>query len=177
MNKILVLYKSKYGAALHYANLMKESIPCDIFEIDQYKFDTLRQYRCIIATGGVYAGHVSCMKSIRKHLSALTGQSLILFAVGASPYDEENLEAIRKQNLKHLPFEVPLFYGRGIYDERIMNFKDRTLCRLLKKSLEKKDPKTFEPWMEALWEAAGKSCDWTDPSYLDPLFKYVENLL
>ena len=67
-----------------------------------------------------------------------------------------------------------MFYGRGTYDESRMDFKDRTLCRMLKKSLSKKDPSTFEPWMKALFEVDGKAGDWIDEKYLDPLVEYIK---
>lgn len=45
---------------------------------------------------------------------------------------------------------------------------------MLKKSIAKKDPDTYEPWMKALMCADGKSCDWTDKNYLIPLMKYLQ---
>ncbi len=67
--------------------------------------------------------------------------------------------------------EVPLFYGRGMWDESRMTFVDRNLCKLLRKSVAKKDASTYEPWMKALMCAAGQSCDWTDKRYLHPLLE------
>ena len=58
-----------------------------------------------------------------------------------------------------------------MWDESRMTFIDRNLCRLLQKSVEKKDPNTYEPWMKALMAAAGQSCDWTDKKYLAPLME------
>lgn len=69
--------------------------------------------------------------------------------------------------------EIPLFYGRGAWDEERMTLADRTLCRLLFKAVEKKAPDSREPWMEALLCAAGQKCDWTDRKYLEPLMKYL----
>ena len=54
-----------------------------------------------------------------------------------------------------------------------MKFMDRALCKMLQKSIEKKDPSTYEPWMKALVSAAGQSCDWTDKKYLEPLVEYL----
>ena len=69
---------------------------------------------------------------------------------------------------------VPLFYGRGAWNEAAMDFKDRTLCKLLQKSVAKQDPSTYEPWMKALMEAMGQTCDWTDRKYLEPLFSWIQ---
>ena len=50
----------------------------------------------------------------------------------------------------------------------------RTLCKMLQKSVAKKNPDTYEPWMKALMCAVGQSCDWTDEKYLLPLIDYLE---
>jgi menaquinone-dependent protoporphyrinogen IX oxidase len=174
MCKILVLYKSKYGASKKYAKMLKEEFSCDVFEIGSYNFSGIKKYDLIVAIGGMYAGGVSVMKYIRKNIRLLEDRNIIIFAVGASPFHEKEFEAVKEHNLKNLPFEIPMFYGRGAYDETVMDFKDRTLCRMLKKSLSKKDPNTLEPWMKAFFEADGGSYDWTERSYLEPLIGYVK---
>ena len=70
--------------------------------------------------------------------------------------------------------KIPLFYGRGAWNEERMTFKDRTLCKMLQKAIAKKDPQTYEPWMKALMSAVGKKCDWTDKEYLKPLLEYIK---
>ena len=41
------------------------------------------------------------------------------------------------------------------------------------KSVAKKDPSTYEPWMGALMSAVGQHCDWMDRKYLEPLLQYI----
>ena len=93
--------------------------------------------------------------------------------MGASPYDEKALKEVKELNLKEDLKEIPMFYGRGAWDEASMSFKDRTLCKILQKAIAKKDPSTYEPWMTALMCAAGQKCDWTDKKYLEPLLHYM----
>lgn len=69
---------------------------------------------------------------------------------------------------------IPIFYGRGAWDEKNMTFKDRSLCKLPQKSIAKKDPNTYEPWMKALMSAIGEKCDWTNKEYLKPLLAYLK---
>ena len=87
--------------------------------------------------------------------------------------------------MKIIPFEdaelvtgnlrdIPLFYGRGAWNESKMKFMDRTLCKMLQKSVAKKDPNTYEPWMKALMCAVGQDCDWTDKKYLIPLMDFLK---
>jgi len=53
-----------------------------------------------------------------------------------------------------------------------MKIMDRTLCKMLQKSVAKKDPNTYEPWIKALMCAVGQDCDWTDKKYPLPLLDY-----
>ena len=98
---------------------------------------------------------------------------LVVFCVGASPYDKKAVEQIHQHNLKGKLKNIPCFYCRGAWDENIMSFKDRSLCKMLQKAVSRKDPSACESWEVALIEAIGKKCDWTDETYLTPLLDYL----
>lgn len=174
MKKVLVLYQSKYGATKKYVDMLKKEIVCDVFETNSFQFNNASNYDIIVFAGGIYANGISGVKYIKKNIEYIKNKKICVFMVGASPCDKKAVELVKEHNLKNIPFEITVFYGRGIYDENIMSFKDRTLCKMLKKSLQKKDPTTFEPWMKAIFEASGKSCDWTDRNYVNPLIEYIE---
>ena len=171
MNKIVVLYKSKYGATKQYAQLLKEKLNCDIWENKNVTVAQLQPYDTIILGGGIYAGGIAGRSFLEKHYQELKHKQLLLFGVGASPYDENALKALRlKSELK----DIPLFYCRGAWNESVMSFKDKTLCSMLKKMVAKKDPATYEPWEAALAEAMqGGKFDWTDETYLTPILNYI----
>ncbi|MBA4699797.1 MAG: flavodoxin [Ruminococcus sp.] len=173
MNNILVLYKSKYGSTKKYADMMKEELLCDIFDIDNYNLGNLSKYNLIVIAGGIYAGGISGVKFLKKNFKKFEGKKIVIFAVGASPFDEKALEQIKQHSLKDLPVGIPFFYGRGAYDESSMDFKDRTLCRMLKKALSKKAPSTLDLWAAEFLAAEGKICDWIDKAYLIPFFQYI----
>lgn len=175
MNKILVLYKSKYGSSARYANWLKEKLNCDISSVDAFN-SSLDQYDCIIFVGGIYAGSLPSLKYLKKHNNVLADKKVFLFAVGAGPYDEGAIKQLREQIFTKLSFHAELFYGRGAYEEKKMNFIDRTMCRTLRKSLVKKDPSEYEPWMQALIQATDEGYDWTDSKYLLPLLTAINNL-
>lgn len=172
MNNILVLYKSKYGSTKKYADMMKEELLCDTFDIDHFNWGELSKYDFIVIAGGIYAGGISGVKFLKKNAKRFADKKVVIFAVGASPFDEKVIEQIKQQNLKDLPMETSLFYARGAYDESSMDFKDRTLCRMLKKALSKKDPATLDLWAAELLASEGKICNWIDKTYLIPIFQY-----
>lgn len=175
MNRTIVLYQSKYGSAKKYAEWIKTSLSCEMTDIKEYQ-GNLNAYEIIIFAGGIYAGGIGGIKHLKKLLGNSAKASVLIFAVGASPYDEKAIKQLKTRNLKDFPTTVTLFYGRGIYDEQAMNFKDRSLCRMLRKSLMKKDPETFEePWMSGLVESNGEHSDWMDQEYIKPLLAFVQN--
>ena len=173
MDHILVLYRSKYGATKRYAELLKEKLACDILDARSFQKDMAARYECFIFAGAIYASGISGMDVLRKNYPYIRDKKIAVLCVGASPYDDKAIEDVRKNNLKELSGKIPLFYARGAWDESRMTFKDRTLCKLLQKMINGKDPNICEPWMKALLAASGKKCDWVDEKYLGPL---IENI-
>lgn len=173
MSKTIVIYQSKYGATKKYAQWLSEKLHADLMPAKEASIEALKAYERIIFGGGIYATGIAGISFLKKHYPVLRNRVLLIFAVGASPYDEKALEALRERNLKDEMREIPLFYCRGAWNESAMSWKDRTLCNLLKKAVGKKDPTTYEPWEKALMEAIGASHDWTEEAQLAPILAYL----
>lgn len=174
MKNGIIIYQSKYGATKKYANWLMEITGFDCIETPKARLEMVIQYESIVLCGGVYASSIAGLSFLKKYFRNLKGKKIAVFCVGASPYDEKALNDIKKLHLKDELSDIPLFYGRGAWNESRMSFKDRTLCKLLQKAIAKKNPNTYEPWMKALMSAVGKSCDWTDKKYLTSIQKYLE---
>lgn len=174
MKEGIILYQSKYGAAKKYAQWLKEETGFDWNETKKATIEEAEEYETIVLCGGIYASGIAGISFLRKNRQRLQGKKTAIFCVGASPYDEGALAAIRERNFPKEDQDVPLFYGRGIWDENEMTFMDRGLCKMLQKSLAKKDRSSYEPWMEALMASAGQRCDWTDRAYLEPLIAFLK---
>lgn len=175
MSRTLVLYQSKYGATRRYAGLLRSALGCDVYETTAIAQARLERYDCIIFAGGVYASGVAGLRMLQKYYARLAGKKLAVLCVGASPYDEAAFATLCAHNLRGPLAGIPAFYARGAWDESRMDWKDRTLCRLLQKAVAKKPPADCDPWMQALLGAAGQICDWTDEAYLAPLLAYVRD--
>lgn len=173
MSTGIVIYRSKYGSAKKYAEWISQKTGFDCIEASKAKINAIMPYGTIIFCGSIYASGISGLSFLRKYYRMLANKKIAVFCVGASPYDDKAFEAIKKHNLKEDLKDIPLFYGRGAWDEDKMSFKDRTLCKLLQKAVAKQDPSAYEPWMKALMCTAGQKCDWTDENYLEPLLEYV----
>ena len=173
MEKGIIIWQSKYGSTEKYVEWLKEETDFDAVQTARAKIDMVKEYDIIILCGGIYASGIAGLSFLRKNHSQLSNKRTAIFCVGASPFDEKAFEEIREHNLKESMKGIPVFYGRGAWDEERMTFKDRTLCRILQKAVAKKDPAEYEPWMAALMCAVGQKCDWTDKEYLNPLLEFV----
>ena len=173
MKQGIILYQSKYGATKKYANWLSDKIGFDCINVNKADIKKITQYDVIVLGGAIYASGISGLSFLKKHMEALRGKRLAVFCVGASPYEKKAVEQIYQHNLKGELKNIPYFYCRGAWDESIMSFKDRTLCKMLQKAVSKKDTSVCEPWEAALMEAVGKKCDWTDETYLTPLIEYL----
>lgn len=172
MSNVLVFYQSKYGTTKLYMDMLKEKLDCDIVSTKDYIPGMEKDYEEILFAGGVYAGTISVVKFLRKNAENFKGKKLAVFAVGVSEPSEDMLHLLKKQNLTSLPFDVPLFYGRGIYDETKMTFLDKRLCKTIKKFLSNKNPDTLDPTMKALLHIKGERADFVNKDYLNPLVAF-----
>lgn len=170
----MIVYQSKYGATKKYAKWLQDRTNFCCIEAAKATGKETAQYKTIILCGGIYASGIAGLSFLKKNRDKLKNKKLAILCVGASPYEERAFAEIKARNLTGDLSDIPLFYGRGAWKESEMKFMDRTLCKMLRKSVAKKDPGTYEPWMEALMEAVGQDCDWTDPIYLEPLLDYLK---
>lgn len=146
----------------------------DCIETKKADIKKLKQFDTIILGGGVYASGILGLSFLKKNIESLCNKKIAVFCVGASPYDENAINQIRNLHFKDKLSNIPLFYCRGAWNEEIMSFKDRTLCKMLQKVVAKQDPDTYEPWQKALMCAVGQKCDWTDREYLKPIIEFIK---
>lgn len=169
MSNGIIVYKSKYGAARQYAAWLAELTGFDCVEINRADRARIAIYDTLIFCGGVYASRIAGLSFLKKHIAGLKDKRLAVFAVGASPYEENTVQSLCTHNAKGLPESVKWFYGRGAWNEDMMTFKDRMLCKMLHKA----DLSSLEPWMASLMETGGQACDWTDKTCLNPLLDFI----
>ena len=169
----IVIYQSKYGATKKYAQWLAEELSYDLIEGKKAEIEKIGKYDTVILGGGIYASGIAGISFLKKYYQKLRNKKIIVFAVGASPYDEEAMRALKERNFTNEFSHLPLFYCRGTWNEEIMSWKDRTLCNLLKKAVLKKEPAAYEPWERALMEAIGSNMDWTDKESIKQIIEYV----
>ncbi len=170
----IIIYKSKYGATKKYAQMLSEETGFRCVNIKEANINEVADNDVIIIGGGIYASGFAFTSYLKKNIGKLKGKKIIAYACGASPYEENFMDAVIDKNMQGDLAGIPVFYCRGSFDLKEMSFADRTLCSMLRKSLLKKDPKEMEVWESALVEATDNEAhDWTDKSYIAPIVEAV----
>lgn len=174
MEKGIILYQSKYGATKKYAEWLKEATQFECTETKKADIKKVQEYDVIILGGGIYASGIAGLSFLKKNIRYLKDKKIVVFCVGASPYDEDAFAEVYKHNFRDDLKDLACFYCRGAWNEEELSLTDRTLCRMLQKAVAKQDPSAYEPWQKALMCAVGQKCDWTDRKYIEPILRYVE---
>lgn len=167
------MYQSKYGATKQYAAWLSEKTGFPIMETKKAKIVDIEKFDTVVLGGGVYASGIAGISFLKKNIEALKGKKIIVFCVGASPYDEKDFLEVVHRNMKDKLCDIPCFYCRGAWNIDKMTVIDRNLCKMLRKAVAKKNPDEMENWEKALFAAGDGSCDWTDKEYLKPILRML----
>lgn len=170
----VILYQSKYGATEKYAEWLSEETGFSIVETKKAKIEDIEKFDTIVLGGGVYASGIAGLSFLKKNIEVLKNKKIIVFCVGASPYDEKDFLEVVHHNMKDKLCDIPCFYCRGAWNIDAMTIIDRNLCKMLRKAAVKKKPEELENWEKALVAAGDGSCDWTDREYLKPILCMLE---
>lgn len=181
MNKILIIFESKYGTTKRYAEWIAEALSCTLLETKNARPRDLEAADTIIYGGGLYAGGVSGIKFLIKNQSLLTGKKLILFTCGlASPEIPKNVSHIREALAQTIPADMfetmTLFHFHGGIDYTKLNFIHKTMMKMLCNMLAKKDESALTSEDKLMLETYGKTLDFTNQKSIQPLVEYARAL-
>jgi len=172
--KGIIIYKSKYGAARQYARWISEETGFTCMDLKDADIRKISEYDAIILGGGIYASSIAGLSFLKKNISKLAGKKVIVYCCGASPFDKKYFDELKNRNMKGELSNIPVYYCRGTFDMNNMSFKDRTLCKMLRKAVAKKNPEEYEVWEEAFMSVGeNEKGDWLDKSYIEPILKDI----
>lgn len=77
--KILIVYKSKYGATKKYTELLQDEIACDVFDISKFDTISLEHYESVVFFGGIYASGIAGLNVLRKNYDNLKSKKSCYF--------------------------------------------------------------------------------------------------
>lgn len=176
MNKVAVVFKSKYGSTEKYANWIADDIGADIFRVSEIKADRLKGYDTVVYCGGLYAGGILGFSFIKNNYLKLCDKKLIVVAVGATLKKDEAVEEVRGRNLTDkMKGNVQFFLLRGGLNYKKMNVIDRFLMFLLIKSVKAKKNKELDDDTKGMIATYGKVVDFTNKNAIAPIIKAINN--
>lgn len=175
MNKIVV-YKSKSGFTKMYGQLIAEELMCNAISIKDANIKKLKEYDTIIFGGGIHAGTINGLNSIKRMVNKLDNKKLVVFCTGATPAEEtQNIEEIKNKNFSKAELiDIPFFYLQSGLNYSKMNIPGKIVMKMLCKMLERKEDKTEKDI--AMANMIKESYDISDKKYINPLVHYLKGL-
>lgn len=176
MDKIAVVYKSKYGSTKKYAHWIADDAKADLYECSQVDINKLIEYDTIIYGGGLYASGIAGVSIITKNYNLIKDKSIIVFTVGLA--DPENKEIFTTVIEKNFPSEemresIKFFHLRGGIDYKKLGIIHKSMMAILKIMLSKKDASELSNEDKELLATYGGKVDFTDRTTIKPLITFL----
>ena len=172
----IIIYGSHYGTTKQYAKELSRRTNIEAIFFKNVK--EINDYDNIIYLGGLYAGGVLGMSKTIKKLNNIVNKKIIIVTVGLSdPMDEVNKNNIRnnikKQVTKEIFEKAKIFHLRGGIDYSKLNFKHKTMMKLLYNAVKNlpKEKQTAED--RAMIETYNQKVNFVDFSSLDKIINEI----
>lgn len=170
--KILVLYLSKTGYTEKYANWIARGLQCRIVQANTFEPQYFTYYDTIVFGGGLYALHINGLKYITKNMDWLRGKNIHIFACGATPPRQEDIDKLFHANFtSEEQKRIRFYYFRGGFCYEKLPVTDKVLMLLLKVRLKCKKKMTADE--KGMLGAFDKPVDFTDEKNVLPLIEAV----
>lgn len=176
MDKIAVVYRSKYGSTKKYAQWIAEEARADLYECSQVDINKLMEYHTIIYGGGLYASGIAGVPIITKNYNLLKDKRIIVFTVGlASTDDEEIFTPIIKKNFpsEEMRENIKFFHLRGGIDYKKLGIVHKSMMAMLKTMISRKDTNELSDDDKELLATYGGKVDFTDKNTIKPLISFL----
>ena len=179
MEKVLVMYSSKYGSTKKYAEWIASELNGGIYSIKDVKQNTLENYNTIILGSGLYAGTIKGINIILDNYEKLKDKKLVLFTCGLADYSKtEHVEAINKRLEKIIPVNIKenikVFYLRGGINYKELSLKHRIMMWVMKTIIVKKGIETLNEEDKEFIETYGQSIDFSNKDSIMEIIKYCK---
>lgn len=171
MSKIILYYKSKYGATKKYAEYISSKLNCEMKDAISATDEEISEYDTIIYGGGVYAGAIIGSNFLNTHELVLKNKKLIVFAVGITEYDEYNSsETLFRKNIPQSLFnDAYTFNLFGALDLKKLKFMEKMLVKTMLSNIKNKAAYLKTPTDEKIIKSGKKGIDLVDFDGCDSL--------
>lgn len=164
MKDVIVIYKSKYGAAKQYAQWIAEELGCEAVPVKQVTSPLLQEYRMIVFGGGLYMGRINGVAALTRRFAELKEKTLFIFTAGLTePGDDGYYTYLYTRNFTEKMRKKMYFFAfPGAVDPDKMGWFHRSVMKMAMEDRAKKDPANASAYREM-------KIDLVDRKYIEPL--------
>lgn len=172
MNTIII-YNSQTGFTKQYAQWIAEDLKCDSVSFERREQINLSDYDTIVFGSWCHAGRIKKLNWVFDELKKDANKNYVVFAVGASPADNPELEKTMEMNIPKNSI-VKGFYFQGGLNYEKMNLSSRLMMKAFSSILKRKKDQTDDEKIMA--EMVSKSYDISDKKFIQPLLRHIRSL-
>ena len=142
MKDVLVIYKSRYGAAERYAKWIAEALGCQALPVKEAKSAVLAEYRMLIFGGGLYMGRINGVAALTRRFQELKDKTLFVFTAGLTePGDDGYYTFLYTRNFtEKMRRQIHFFAFPGAVDGQKLSWFHRWMMGTVMKDRAQKDP-------------------------------------
>ncbi|MBU5439437.1 flavodoxin domain-containing protein [Tissierella sp. MSJ-40] len=177
MNKIAVIYESKYGSTQKYAQWIAEEVNGDLFHCSKVNVEKLMQYNVIVYGGGLYASGIAGVSVITKNFESIKDKKIIVFTVGLASTDRKEIFApiVEKNFSETMRNSIKFFHLRGGINYKELNLIHKLMMAMLKTVITRKAPDEMTDDDKQLLATYGTKVDLTNKNTIKLLVDYVKS--
>lgn len=167
--KTIVLYKSKYGNTLQYAQWISESLNCELRDFKDFKKREIKNYQNIIFGSGVYMGKLN---QIKKVLRMFSSKPISIFACAGHLFDEKEIEKLKTNHFteEQLAFHHFFYLPGGVDFTKLTGMMKRIVDFFIH-MIEKKENKTQDEI--DIIEGYYHPTHYVDKKYIKEIVEYI----
>ena len=162
----LVLYTTRHGATMRYAQRIGEPMDALVKEAAYAKLDRAKAYDAIVLGCPVYMGKIKGLDFFADHAKELSDKRLVLFTCGLyDPAQEDVRRALEEQLEKKLGDaleHIAVFHLRGSIRWQSLGLAERLMMKALMSDLKKKPEAQRSETEKLLIETEGGALDFSD---------------
>jgi menaquinone-dependent protoporphyrinogen IX oxidase len=127
-NRILVLYKTKYGSTKLYAGWIADELGSDLCEMTSFDPCLLGQYDTVLLGSPAYLGGLRCRGFLKRHWAVLRKKRIIVFGVtGVPPEDPRQQQIVKRSFPEYIRNYITYFPLRGAFNYSQLGWFDKII--------------------------------------------------
>ena len=170
--RIIVVYKSVYGATRTYAEWIAQALDARVAPVNDITSDNLSEYDVIVYGGGLYVGRIAGVKLVRQ----TTCKNLVIFTVGLADPKNTDYGTIYSSLSPELRAKAKIFHLHGGIDYKRLNLVHKVMMAVNKRDILKKPASEHTDEDRRFIETYGCRVDFYDKTSIKPLVDYVQSL-